>query len=303
MVQTVFTRKDVHVAESNAGQIINKIKADPSYAHTLLYPGKQISDFDLQGLAVDIMKSGFPSLDKNMVFKRGRGELVIIGARPSKGKSALGFQIATNVARSDKVHVFSLEMDHDSIAARQMSVAMNRPLDYIQKGGANSTLGIEAKESLKSLNCHIDDTPGLNVHQICERAKMQNKLGRTTLIVVDYLQLIDVEGENRAVALGKVSYMLKSLAKELRVPVLAMCQLNRQSEFREGGRPQLSDLKESGAIEQDADVVLLIHRQDTDRENATIIIAKNRNGPTDDIAMKFAPAQCRFIDKESNELE
>jgi replicative DNA helicase len=284
----------------SVAQIMNKIKADPGYADKLLYPGRQLSDFDLKDLAIDVMPSGFKSFDDAMILKRDRGELIIIGARPSKGKSGLGFQIGTSVAKHEKVHAFSLEMDHDSIAARQMSMIMNRPLDWIQKGGANSAAGVAARESLKSLNFVIDDTPGLNVHQIIDRAKMQNKKSKTGLIIVDYLQLIDVEGENRAIAVGKVSYALKGLAKELRVPVLALCQLNRQSEFREGGRPQLSDLKESGSIEQDADVVMLIHRLDTDYENATVIVAKNRNGPTLDIPMKFASAQCRFIDKESD---
>ncbi len=287
--------------ETNAGKLINKLRSDPDYADQLLYPGKQLADFDLESLTIDVMQSGFPSLDEAMVFKRGRGELIILGARPSMGKSGLGFQIGTSIAQREKVHVFSLEMDHISVAARQMSVAMNRPLDWIQKGGADSDIGREAKESLKSLNCIIDDQAGLNVHQICERARMQNNKNKTSLIIVDYLQLIDVEGENRAIAVGKVSYALKGLAKELQVPVLAMCQLNRQSEFREGGRPQLSDLKESGSIEQDADVVMLIHRLHTDRENATIIIAKNRNGPTCDISMKFAPAQCRFIDLKGDQ--
>lgn len=281
-----------------AGELINKLKEDPGYVERLLYPGKQLADFDIDKLKIEVMPSGFPSLDKNMIFKRGRGELIILGARPSIGKSGLGFQIGTNIARTEKVHIFSLEMDHESVAARQMAVEMNKPLDFIQRGGASSPQGVEARTRLLSLNCVIDDQSGLNVYQICDRAKMQNKRSPTALLIVDYLQLIDIEGDNRAVAIGKVSYCLKSLAKELRIPVLAMCQLNRQSEFREGGRPQLSDLKESGAIEQDADVVMLIHRPQADRENATIIIAKNRNGPTEDIPMKFAPAQCRFLDKQ-----
>src|SRR5271165_545172 len=137
----------------SVGKLMNQIKADPGFTEKLLYPGKQLADFDLKDLTIDVMPSGFKSLDDAMILKRGRGELVILGARPSMGKSGLGFQIGTNVARTEKVHIFSLEMDHDSGAARQMSVAMNRPLDWIQKGGANSPMGIEARESLKSLNC------------------------------------------------------------------------------------------------------------------------------------------------------
>jgi replicative DNA helicase len=286
--------------------LIKKLETDPGYAEKLLFPGRQLSDFDLKDLTIKVLPCGFPSLDKAMVFKQDRGELIVIGARPSMGKSGLGFQIGTNIAKSGKVHIFSLEMDHESVAARQMSAVMNRPLDWVQKGGADSPLGLTAKETLKGINCIIDDTSGLNVNQIIERVKVQNKKSRTSLVLIDYLQLIDMDGENRALAVGKVSYALKALAKELRIPVVALSQLNRQSEFREGGRPQLSDLKESGSIEQDADVVLLIHRLHTDREKATIIIAKNRNGPTCDIPMKFAPSQCRFLDLElggDNELE
>lgn len=283
-------------------ELINKLKEDPSFADKLLYPGKQLADFDRSKLRIETMPSGFPSFDIKMLFKRNKGEFLILGARPSTGKSGLGFQIATNVARNEKVHIFSLEMDHDSVAARQMAIAMNKPLDYIQNGGAETEEGKLAQDSLSSLDLVIDERPGLNVYQICDAARMQNQKSKTSLIVIDYLQIISTvdKSQNRASEVAKISWELKSLAKELRIPVLALSQLNRQSEFREGGRPQLSDLKESGSIEQDADVVFLIHRMDTSPEDVTVIVAKNRNGPTGDIEMKFAPAQCRFIDTKGD---
>lgn len=288
-----------------AAKLINEIKEDPSTIDRLLYPGKQLADFDLKDLKIDIISSGFSSFDDKKLFKRGRGELVILGARPSQGKSGLGFQLATNVARKEKVHIFSIEMDHESVAARQMAIVMNRPIDFIQNGGANSSAGEKAREELKRLNLVIDDRAGLNVYQICDAARQQNKKSPTSLIVIDYLQIITDENKdaNRARTLAAISWELKCLAKELRIPILALSQLNRQSEFREGGRPQLSDLKESGALEQDADVVMLIHRPEDLPNNATIIIAKNRNGATGDIPLKFAPAQCKFIDEGGNDHE
>lgn len=282
---------------TNTAKLMNKIKEDPLTIDQLLYPGKHLSEFNLEDLQIDVMPSGFKGLDDKMVLKLDRGEMIVLGARPGMGKSGLGFQIAMNVAKYAKVHIFSIEMDHDSVAARQMAIIMNKPLDYIQNGGANSEEGEKAREYIKKYNCVIDDRAGLNIYQICDAARMQNKKSPTSLIVVDYLQIIQTDKiDNRAHAVAKMSWELKSLAKELRIPILVLSQLNRQSEFREGGKPALSDLKESGAIEQDADVVMLIHRPEDTPQTATIIIAKNRNGPTGDVNMQFANAQCRFLD-------
>jgi len=271
----------------------------------ILYPGKQLSDFDPSRLTIDTIDSGFASLNKFKLLKRNRGELIIIGARPSQGKSGLGFQIATAVAEYGKAHIFSLEMDHESIVARQASISLNKPLDYIQSGAAGLQDLNHAKSLLERLNCVIDDRPSLNIYQICDAARMQNRKSRTDLIVVDYIQIVatDQSDYSRAVALGKVSSELKNLAKELRIPIIALSQLNRSSEFREDGTPQLSDLKESGQLEQDADVVLLIHRSKDIPTSAKVIVAKNRNGPTGEIEMQFAAAQCRFICTEGGFLD
>lgn len=285
---------------SETGKLMKKVQEDPSYVDQLLYPGKQLADFDRNKLRIEVIPTGFPSLDEKMILKRGRGELILIGARPGLGKSGLGFQIATNVSHHEKVHVFSIEMDHESVAARQMAILLNKNLSWIQKGGAEGSEGEKAQQSLSKCNLVIDDRAGLNVYQICDAARMQHKKSPTSLIVIDYVQIIHMEkSDNRAMAVAKVSWELKSLAKELRVPILALSQLNRQSEFRVGGKPQLSDLKESGALEQDADVVMLIHRPEENPQAASIIIAKNRNGATGEVYMEFAPAQCRFIDKGS----
>lgn len=284
---------------------INDIKEDPTVIDRILYPGKQLADFKLKDLKIDVMPSGFSSFDTKKIFKRGRGEFIVLGARPSQGKSGLGFQIGTNIASNEKVHIFSLEMEHESVAARQLAIAINKPIDWIQNGNAESPIGEAARKKMTELNLVIDDRSGLNVYQICDAARQQNKKSKTSLIIIDYLQIIadDNKDGNRSRTLATISWELKCLARELRIPVLALSQLNRQSEFREGGRPQSSDLKESGALEQDADVVLLIHRPEDTPNTATIIVAKNRNGPTGDINMQFAPAQCRFIDGSNNELD
>lgn len=286
---------------SNTGNLMKQIKEDPGFADKLLYPGKQLSDFDTESLKIETIPSGFPSFDKYKLLKRNRGELILIGARPSQGKSGLGFQIAMNVAEYGKAHIFSLEMDHESIVARKASISLNKPLDYIQSGNTTPEEIRAVKGSLERLNCIIDDSPGLNVYQICDRARMQYKKDRTDLIVVDFIQIVDYDRKgNRHIELANISMALKNLAKELRVPVIALSQLNRQSEFREDGTPQLSDLKESGSLEQDADVVVLIHRSKDTPSSAKIIIAKNRNGPTGEIGMYFAAGQCRFMDNNGD---
>src|ERR1035438_9737270 len=131
---------------SNTGKLMNAIKEDPGMIDQLLYPGKQLADMDLKKLRVHTMSSGFAGLDDKKIFKRGRGELIILGARPSMGKSGLGFQIAMNIAKNEKTHIFSLEMDHESVLARQIAHRMNKPLDYIQNGGAESPEGESARQ-------------------------------------------------------------------------------------------------------------------------------------------------------------
>jgi replicative DNA helicase len=294
------------------GEIINKLKADPGFADTLLYPGKQLGDIDVTKLSTGTLPSGFASLDNMKVLKRDAGELVIIGARPGQGKSGLGFQIATNIAQWGRAYVASLEMSHEAVAARQMSIIMNWPLDVIQGGKRSSEDLLRAKEALLQVNCIIDDRPGLNVYQICDAARMQNKKQHLDVVVIDYIQIVATDGSDysRAVAVGKISGELKALAKELRIPVIALSQLNRGSEVRDlktgatkQAVPDMSQLKESGSLEQDADVVLLIHRTKDSPGTAKVIVAKNRNGPTGEITMQFAPAQCRFIDMVGSELD
>lgn len=283
------------------GKLINKIKDNSIEIEKLLYPGRQISEYDENDLKVDVLDSGFPSLNKYMVMKRNRGELIFIGARPSMGKSALLFQLATNVAKMGRSHVFSLEDSHEAIVTRQTAAISNISMDIIQIGAAPKHLLERAKTVMVALNCIIDDEGGLNVYQIAERARMEHKKQNLSALFIDYIQIIRSERKiSRAEDVAFISSELKALAKDLRIPVVVSSQLNRNADQRESKKPQLSDLKESGSLEQDADVVLLIHR---DGRDAEIIVAKNKNGPTGSISMEYVGAQTRFIDRGlQNEL-
>lgn len=284
------------VENKSTSQLINEIKINPKVIDNLLYPGKQLAEYDINSLSVDVLPSGFPSFDRMLLFKRNRGELIFIGARPSMGKSALLFQIATNIARDGKSHVISLEDGHEAIATRQTSAILNMSMDIIQAGGASEEALLRAQRLLAELNCVVDTDGGLNVHQICDRARMQHKKGKLTALFVDYIQIIKSDRKvSRNEDIGAISCELKALAKELNIPVIVASQLNRNSELRESKKPQLSDLKESGSLEQDADVVLLIHREGFEAE---VIVAKNKNGPTGSVCMGYVPAQCKFIDKQ-----
>lgn len=264
---------------------------------TALYPGKQLSEFDENGLTIKILPTGFESFDSNMVVKKNRGELILIGARPSHGKSALLFQLATNISRYSKSHVFSLEMDHESVATRQIAAVGNVSIDSIQ-GGYHTELVQRGREELAKLDFFIDDRSGLTVEEICYAARMENKRSRTAAIFIDYIQIIKTEKSyNRATEIAMISGQLKELAKELRIPVIVASQLNRNNEFRDNKTPQLSDLKESGSLEQDADVVILLYRDPQAPRVASVNIAKNRNGPTKELQMEYYPARTCFLEK------
>lgn len=283
-------------------QTIKLFNEKPELMEQALNPGRQLYEFNPDDLTIEVLPSGVKSFDLSLILKKNRGELVLIGARPGQGKSALLFQLATNIARIGKSHVFSLEMDHPSVVTRQIAALIERPIDAIQRGLHMPEI-IQAKEALKQFNYVIDDRANLTVEEICYSARQEYRKGKTDCIFVDYIQLIKTEkGHSRANEVALVSAQLKGLAKELCIPVVAASQLNRNSELRESKLPQLSDLKESGSLEQDADVVLLIHRDSQSPTEALVNVAKNRNGPTVELHMEYAPTQTKFIEKLSDEI-
>lgn len=235
-------------------------------------------------------------------------ELIILAARPSMGKTALALNIAQNAAaKGNTVLVFSLEMGKGQLGARLLSAVSGVDGRKLTAGGLTDSdyeKLLWALDKLSELPLHVDDTSGQNVAQLRMTARRFKQKHGLDLIVVDYLQLMHEAGkENRVQEISAISRGLKLLAKELNVPVLALSQLSRNVEMRADKRPQLSDLRESGSLEQDADVVMFLYRDeyynrdDADNQNlAELIIAKNRNGATTSIRLYFQKELTRFSD-------
>ena len=256
------------------------------------------------------VRTGFFEMDRMTAGLQG-GDLIILAARPSMGKTAFALNIAENVAVQEglPVVVFSMEM-----GAAQLALRMVGSLGRIDQSGLRTgrlrddEWGrlTEAVDKLSKSSVFIDETPGLNPAELRARARRQaRQCGKLGLIVIDYLQLMvgssASSGENRATELSEISRSLKALAKELHCPVIALSQLNRSVEQRTDKRPMMSDLRESGAIEQDADVIMFIYRDDYyNREDskvpgtAEIIIGKQRNGPVGSVHLAFLKPLTRF---------
>jgi replicative DNA helicase len=250
--------------------------------------------------------TGMKSLDK-MLSGLQKENLIILAARPSMGKSSLGINIAQHAAVSDKVGValFSLEMGKESIVDRMISAQGNIDNWRITTGNLEQEdfekYSVAAGE-LAEAPVFIDDTPGIGVMEMRTKARRLQVEHDIGLIVVDYLQLVRGRNlESRVQEVSEISQGLKNLARELKVPVLALSQLSRAVEQRGGDKkPQLSDLRDSGSIEQDADVVMFLHRPDEDdRENYRLLIAKHRNGPTGEIPLYFKGDRTKFYEAET----
>ena len=258
--------------------------------------------------------SGFVSID-SVTMGWQKSDLIILAARPSVGKTAFSLNLMRNAAVDHHmpVAIFSLEMSAIQLAKRMMTSESGLSADKIKGGAKLEDYEWEQLEqrlrALSSAPIYIDDTPGIQIMEFRTKAKNLVKNKGVRLIIVDYLQLMEGPNElkaNREQAVAFISRTLKATAKELNIPIIALSQLSRQAVQRQGGggKPQLSDLRESGAIEQDADMVIFIHRPDfiglsenpEDKEKTQIIIAKHRNGQTCDIDMLFKGDQIRFIE-------
>jgi len=258
--------------------------------------------------------SGFPSIDR-VTMGWQKSDLIILAARPSVGKTAFALNLARNAAVDHHmpIAVFSLEMSSIQLAKRLMTSESGLTADKI-KGGVKlesyewQQLEYKLKDLAKA-PLYIDDTPGIQLMEFRTKAKNLVKNKGVRMIIVDYLQLMQGPTELRGMReqeVAAISRTLKATAKELEIPIIALSQLSRASVQRTGGngKPQLSDLRESGSIEQDADMVIFIHRPDyigmsenpEDKEKTQIIIAKHRNGETLDIDMTFKSDQVRFME-------
>lgn len=252
-------------------------------------PGIHSGFYDLDG-----MTSGFQPSD-----------LIILAGRPSMGKTALGLNIARNIAAENRpVAIFSLEMSKEQLTQRLLAGEAQIDSNRLRSGRITQQdfepLG-EAIEKLSDLPIYIDDTANITVMQMRSLARrLQAEQGQLGLVLLDYLQLMEGGSDNRVQELSRITRSLKILARELKVPVIALSQLSRSVEQRTSKRPMLADLRESGSIEQDADLVLMLYRDayynpDTpDRDLAEVIVTKHRNGPTGTIKLLFSPELTQF---------
>lgn len=258
------------------------------------------------------ISTGFAELDR-MTAGFQRNDLIIVGARPSVGKTAFALNIASNVAikTGENVAIFSLEMGAEQLVMRMLCSEGNIDAQRLRTGSLTDddwgklTMAMGA---LSNSGIFIDDTPGVRISEIrskCRRLQQEHGLG---MILIDYLQLIlgsGRSGENRQQEVSEISRSLKQLARELKVPVIALSQLSRGVEQRQDKRPMMSDIRESGSIEQDADIVAFLYRDDYyDKESENkniieIIIAKQRNGPTGTVSLAFVKEYNKFVNLET----
>lgn len=256
-------------------------------------------------------KTGYLDLD-NTLGGLQKSDLIILAARPSVGKTALAINLAYNVAKQGvPVGLFSMEMSLDQVVDRFIALASGVSLWELRTGklahDGNGLLRVTmACDELKTLPIYIDDSPSPNILQMRTMARRLQSEHGLGLLVVDYLQLMSSRRnyDSPVQQVTEISRGLKGLAKELNIPVLALSQLSRAIEQREGHKPKLSDLRDSGSIEQDADLVMFIHREDKSKskdqldpakENlAELIIAKHRNGPTGELKFRIDPSSLKF---------
>jgi replicative DNA helicase len=251
--------------------------------------------------------TGFHDLDEKTSGLQP-GDMIVVAGRPSMGKTAFALNIAEHVAvdMGLPVALFSLEMPGAQLAMRMLSSIGRLDQLRVRTGRLNDEEWQRLTYALGRLNdapVHIDETGGINAVDLRARARrLYRQCGKLGLIVVDYLQLMSStrDGENRATEIAEISRSIKSLAKELHVPVVALSQLNRELEKRNDKRPVMSDLRESGAIEQDADLILFLYRDEVyntdspDKGSAEVIIGKHRNGPTGKVQLTFLGEYTRF---------
>lgn len=263
------------------------------------------------GTGITGMKTGYKDLDR-ITSGFQRGDLIILAARPSVGKTAFALNLATNMAMYNNLPsaIFSLEMPAEQLMSRiltfESEVAGTKLRDGTLKTDKDWNALYEAASRVKEAKIYIDDSPSLRISEIfskCRKLKAEHNLG---VIIIDYLQLMDSgkNAENRQQAVSEISRAFKGLARELDVPVLALSQLSRGVETRQDKRPMLSDLRESGAIEQDADIVMFLYREDyhnmeeeSDKQDTDVIIAKHRNGSLANVTLVFDKTINKFFSR------
>lgn len=268
---------------------------------------QDLIDARVTGSAALGLKTGFIDLD-DVIGGLRNGEVTILAARPSHGKTALAAHIALNVAKEGHHVMFvSLEQSSEELGERLLSLESRVDAFKLKRGFAldehESTRIITASAQLHSLPLSIDDSPGMTFLRIASLARRAKTRGKLDLLCVDYLQLIDPDQASRRAPrqeqVSEISRRIKLLARDLKVPILMLAQVNRAVEDQADQRPKLSSLRESGSIEQDADLVMFIHRPEmyspgTDEGVAEVLIRKHRNGPTGELKLTFLKQYTRF---------
>ncbi|HBZ89327.1 MAG TPA: replicative DNA helicase, partial [Erysipelotrichaceae bacterium] len=277
---------------------------------------KRLNILQKNGGIVSGVKTGYRDLDK-LTSGFQKGDLVILAARPSVGKTAFALNVANNSSYNSKeaVAVFSLEMPAEQLVTRLICCAGSINNDSLKTGSIlkeNPNKYYAAADKVMHDNLYIDDTPGIKVGEIAAKCRRLKQDVGLKLVIIDYLQLISGPNnskESRQQEVSDISRSLKAMARELECPVIALSQLSRAVEQRKG-KPMLSDLRESGAIEQDADIVAFLHREDyqnKEKEAETnglteIVVAKHRNGATADIPVVFEKQYSRFSDYTTEQV-
>ncbi len=272
-----------------------------------------------QSFGVD---TGYPGIDSRLLGLRP-GQMIVVGARPGVGKTSFALNLMVNAAAKSHATVafFSLEMSKVEIAQRLLSAQARIGLMDIRSANIQDNQWpqiLEATKDLSQLDILIDDTPGTTVTEIRAKARRMLHNKEKAIVIIDYLQLLSSpeggrQSDSRATQVSEMSRGIKIMAKDLGVPVIALSQLNRQVTDRKGQRPQLSDLRESGSIEQDADIVILLDRSMTDEEAerddrpdkdvTEFIIAKNRSGPLAIVPLMFLPGSTKFVEVDQHHVE
>lgn len=264
--------------------------------------GEMISGLPTEFAKLDEITGGFH-----------KGDLIILAARPSMGKTALALNMAANIAKEKHVAFFSIEMPSKQLVNRIIGFTGNLPSKKIQKPEYMTQSDRHkftlATEATSKLSLHLDDSPGIRLSELVWKAKRLKKNIGLDIIFIDYLQLISAGGnsDNRQAEVSAISRTLKKLARELEIPIIALSQLSRKVEQRESKVPMMSDIRESGAIEQDADLIAFVYREDyykpkdgdedhSKEQKTQIIIGKHRNGPTGVVNLSFNPECGLFLD-------
>lgn len=314
-----YEEGDADVALDKAEQLIFEISQKHSHSDFSTL-GELLSTFmerldmlhERRGTIIGV-PTGFTDLDR-LTGGLQRSDLIILAARPAVGKTSLSLSLAHNAAvkYQRSVAIFSLEMSKEQLVQRILSMEAGVDQQRLRTGWIEDDEWerlLEAVNTLSDAKIYIDDTAGISTVEMRSKARRLQAERGIDLIIVDYLQLMQsapdgARNKNREQEISEISRNLKGLARELNIPVMALAQLSRAVESRQSKVPQLSDLRESGSIEQDADIVMFIYREDvynpeTERKNiADIIVAKHRNGPVGEVSLYFQASQTRFHDLE-----